>query len=184
MDGSFDPGHRVISQIEGIAASLEQDTAAASDECLESYLQKCMQRLTGKFQPERPPTPPSCQIEPLPATQTEEFRLPVSAPEHREQLTEMRALANNSTRMAMAESWRVQQVLKMRRAYFETKAASIASITVAIAFFATRSTVALTSAVILFLAAAFLAVRFVRLCVGKAPRNQAISPLPSSGPGH
>ena len=147
-----------------MAASLK-NSHHADEECLDSYLQQCMQRLTGKSQKELPSVPVAPELTvptSVPAKVVTEH-LPTPAPEQRDQLAAMRALANDSARRAMAESSNVLRIVKMRRAYFEAKAASIASTTLAIAFFATHSTIALSSAVLLFGAALWLSYRFFRI---------------------
>ena len=54
--GNGDPVERVLAQVDDLAASLK-GSHHGDEECLESYLQQYMQRLTGKSQKELRPRP-------------------------------------------------------------------------------------------------------------------------------
>lgn len=174
---------RVIEQLDKLTTTLEtmgvpgRGASAApqtteDEECLESYLQRYMQQLTGKTveKPvEKQPSPASLaetsvlqpMVEPAAAASQ---RLPVQAPEDRERITVMRELANDSARRAMAESTQIQLVVKTRTTYLAAKALSLVSCTLALAYLPTRSTVALTSATAFFGIACLLGIRFLGLC--------------------
>jgi hypothetical protein len=178
-----DASARVIEQLDKLAGSLESiasqhrdrpalAAAADEEECLESYLQKYMQQLTGKGA-EKPveqttttnTTPPASTSspttsEPSPPAQ----RQPAQAPEDRLTISAMRELANDSARRAMAESTQIQLAVKTRMTYLGAKATSLVSSTLAVAYFPTRSTIALACATVFFVVACALGLRFVGLC--------------------
>ena len=174
-ESNSDPAARVIPQMDALSASLANQQHP-DEECLESYLQQYMQRLTGKTQTQVVPIPKAPEPEDAtltvasdpPALDEPAERLPTQAPEQRDQLTAMRALANESARRAVEDASEVARVVKMRRAFFEAKSASIASTTLAIGYFVTHSSLALISSGLLFVAALFLSYRFYHCC---APRG-------------
>jgi hypothetical protein len=174
-----DTAARVVAQLDGLTASFEQANAGqrsfsspaagphADEEGLESYLQRYMQQLTGKNPPstatEALSTEKNKAVESAPEP-TAPQRQPAPAPEDRSSLTAMRELANESARRAMAESSQIQWIVKTRTTYLATKAISLASSTLAVAYILTRSTVALASATALFGIALILSCWFVGLC--------------------
>src|SRR5262245_33832939 len=92
FESTSDPATCVIPQMNALSASLENHQHA-DEECLESYLQQYMQRLTGKAQKE--PAPKSRDAESAaaivptpvaesPAPEEPAERLSTQAPEHRD----------------------------------------------------------------------------------------------------
>jgi hypothetical protein len=174
-----DAAQRVLNQLDGLTSTLEKanqaNTAPAAaatgeppeEECLESYLQRYMQQLTGKKENPAVTTPmagtsekskPEVE-EPKPAP-----RQPVQAPEDRLRITAMRELANDSARRAMAERSSSQLFDKTRTTYLVTKVVSLISITLAVCYFSTHSTIALASAAVTFGVACLSACRFALFC--------------------
>jgi hypothetical protein len=76
----------------------------------------------------------------------------------------MRELANDSARRAMAERSNSQWVRRTRTSYLVTKFLSLLSITLAVCYFPTRSTIALATSTVVFSVAFFFACRFVGFC--------------------
>jgi hypothetical protein len=139
------------------------------DECLDAYLQKYMQRLTGKMAVEPAPAagaassaPPAKSEQPESAA-PEPIRQPTQAPERRSQISAIRDLAIDSARRAVSESSQIQRIISARRSYMQAKLASLASIVIAIAYFATHAPLALTGSLLLFAVAVVLSVRFALL---------------------
>ena len=182
---------RVIEQLDKLATTLEtmgspgRGASAApqspeDEECLESYLQRYMQQLTGKSaeksvdkQSSQSSLAVTSVVEPAAEPITTTPRLPVQAPEDRQRITEMRELANDSARRAMAESSQIQLIVRTRTTYLAAKALSLVSSTLALAYLPTRSTVALTSATAFFGIACLLAIRFLGLCRKLGRLNEA-----------
>ncbi len=180
-----DPGSRIVTQLDELTAAIGQATsgvkpgtiqmpssAIEEEECLESYLRRYVQKLTGNAPNPVRSDSLACDNSPacdniLTKSQPEEpipCRQPTIAAENRDQLTAMRALANDSARRTLAESTQNLMVVNARRAFYQATAASIASTTVVLAHFFTHSAVALSSASLLFAVALCLSFRFVWLC--------------------
>lgn len=149
-------------------APFQPATNNPDDECLDAYLQKYMQRLTGKASVETAPAPAAASIPavksapPEPAAE-ERVRQPTQAPERRDQINAMRDLAIDSARRAVSESCQIQRIITARRSYLQAKVASLASIVVAIGYFVTHAPFALTGSLLLFAVAVLLSVRFALL---------------------
>ena len=182
-----EPASRVMDKLDQLATTLDQENRSAlaattagptpfqappsnpDDECLDSYLQKYMQRLTGKSAVDPPSasapmmantTAKTEQLEPAPE---EPRRQPTPAPECRLQITAMRDLANDSARRAVNESSQIQRILTTRRSYQQAKLASLASVVMVFAYFGTHAPLALTGSLLLFAVAVVLSVRFALL---------------------
>jgi hypothetical protein len=179
-----DTASRVLNQLDGLTASLEQvaekakpsASAAAADhadeECLESYLQRYMQQLTGKKQ-DGPATDGATgasgqtnqqSAEPVVPETKAPPRQPAQAPEDRLRITAMRELANDSARRAMAESTTSQLIDRTRIAYLVSKVLSLVSMMLVVCYFATHSTIALASGTVALGIAMLFACRFFVFC--------------------
>lgn len=191
-----DAASRVLDQLDGLTATLQSAAVAGhrsgnpgpaadshqDEECLESYLQRYMQQLTGKQKDVSPSSNTEAQLTPpqSESTATEPktpARQPTQAPEDRLRITAMRELANDSARRAMAERSNSQLVRRTRTSYLVTKLLSLLSITLAICYFSTHSTIALASSTVVFGAAFFFACRFVGFC-----RKSGRGEEPAAGP--
>ncbi len=171
-----DTASRVLDQLDGLTSSLEKSAGSghkpvqeehADEECLESYLQRYMQQLTGKKQePAVTATAPTQQQ--AEETSAEEIkqppRQPAQAPEDRLQITAMRELANDSARRAVAASNNSQLFDKTGGSYLMTKIVSLVSMVLVVSYFWTHSTMALTSGTATFGVALLSACRFALLC--------------------
>jgi hypothetical protein len=196
-----DPAARVLNQLDGLTTTFErarddarlpphpapaQNSAPvrhpalaehAEEECLESYLQRYMQQLTGKKQEPAVTTPLAAAaanekaLEPEIAEQKPQ-RQPAQAPEDRLRITAMRELANDSARRAMAERSNTQMIGRTRTAYLLAKVVSLMSITLGVCYFATHSIIALATATVMFGVAAVFACRFALFCRKVGPGEE------------
>lgn len=143
------------------------------DDCLESYLQNYMQKLTGKNAQAVSPTESAATQSLLAVTQAlpvppvavveQPVRQPTQAPECRSQLAAMRDVAIDSARRAVQESSQIQKILGMRRAYRQARISIFASAAAMLAFFLTHTPLARTGSLLLFALAVFLCTRFALL---------------------
>lgn len=178
-----EPASRVMEKLDQLATTLAHESGPAlaatavtpspfraatsnpDDECLDSYLQKYMQRLTGKTGVEAPAASASVPAKPeqLEPPAEEQFRPPTPAPECRDQLSAMRDVANDSARRAVNESSLIQRILATRRSYMQAKLACLASVVAVTAYFGTHASLALTGSLLMFALAVVLSVRFALL---------------------
>ena len=186
-----------LRQLEGLSALVEQElrksrprlagdpppspepAPSADDESLQSYLDRFMERVTGKkpdpvepFAALRPaptglqPSAPSAPQKPEPpaAAPAPQPREPARPPEGREMLAAMRDLANENVRSAMATHAGRHHWTAMRVTFFTTVAASAISSICAIGSLAAAAPGTVEGAVCAGLIALLMACRFFLQC--------------------
>jgi len=185
MGGGNEPAKRALESLSQLTQAMNRvgDSSGKAptvalvtnhdDDCLESYLQNYMQKLTGKNAQAVSPTDSAATQSLLAVTQSlpappcpvveQPVRQPTQAPECRSQLAAMRDVAIDSARRAVQESSQIQKILGMRRAYRQARISIIASAAAMLAFFATHTPLARTGSLLLFALAVVLCTRFALL---------------------